>query len=242
MAQIQSPYNLPGGPVADAIVQNPAANQVGDLSAAVLAAGRQGEQLVSPIHGKFGVMSHRNAGFAASVGTAATAIPVNTTTSGATFALINPASNSKWAELTGFKLDFLHTNAAPATANVIGWSLVNMASNASSAITYLADAVGGSGSGGHSVNMATGVFPTVKVASAVTFASALTVAANWERGMFSFPASWVPTVGGYPVPLYYNFDLFPLMLPPNFALVLTASTAWGSNTVVPHLTWTEFLP
>jgi hypothetical protein len=218
------------------VTANPATVQNTDGNPSIPILGRQGEVLVDSVRGKYGAMAHRHGVFVSQVTTAATSIPVITTTNASTFALINPSGSGVKAELIRFKLDFLSTNAAPATANIIGWSLVNNTLNANSAITKMADPIS---AGGHAVDLS-GVSPQAYVASAVTFASALTIAANFERSMFSFPASWVPTVGGYPVPLFYDFD-GTLMVPPGFTLTLVASTAWGSNTVAPHLTWAEYL-
>lgn len=218
------------------VVGNPAAMQVNDGATSIPILGRQGELLVDTLRGKYGMMAHRHGVFAAAIGTAAVAIPVNTTTSGSTFALQNPVGSGVNAELIRLKLDFLHTSAAPATANIIGLSLVNNNLNATSSPTKCPDPIS---IGGHAVDLS-GVAPKASVMSALTFASALTVAANWERGLFSFPASWVPTVGGYPVPLAYDFD-GSLIVPPGFTLTLTASTAWAATTVAPHLTWAEYL-
>ncbi len=229
-----NPYMVPGL-IPDGVTVNPTQLQLGDGTQGVMSFDRQGAQLTNTLRGKYGTYAHRHGVFAASAGTAAIAIAVNTTTSGAVFTLINPATSGVNVELIKLKLDFLHTNAAPATANVIGWSVVNNNTNAASGITKIADPVA---AGGHSVDFS-GVAPQAYVASVVTFASALTVAANFERGLFSFPASWVPTVGGYPVPLMYDHD-GTMIIPPGWSCALLASTAWGSTTVVPHLTWAEY--
>lgn len=231
---VANPYNFPSvNP--QAITGDPGRAQNQDGIPSVLLTGRLGDQLGSEVRGKYGTMGSRGHVYRAAASTAAIAIPVNTTTNGSTFCLVNPAGSGVVVELVRFKLDFLHTNAAPATANVIGFSIVPP-TNALSAVTKIADAIT---AGGGPVNQ---IGPSGQgyVASAITFASALTVAANWHYPMFSFPASWVPTVGGYPVPLEAKFD-GELMLTPGYALTLTASTAWGSNTVVPALSWLEHL-
>lgn len=229
-----NPYVLPGlNP--DAIVLNPFTMQLGDTTQTILAAGRQGEQLVADIHGRYGQYASRGGVFMAAKTSAADAIPVVTTTSSSTFAINNPSGSGKNVELIRFALNFLMTGAAPATANVVGFSIVPP-SNATSAITKIPDPVN---AGGHAVLLG-GAAPVASVCSAITFASALTVAANWGIPMFSFPASWVPTVGGFPVSCFYDFS-GSVLLPPGWTLTLTASTAWGANTTIPSLTWAEYL-
>ena len=231
----QSPYNPPGSNP-DAIVINPFLTQNTDSTSLVLGAGRAGEQLVSDIHGKYGVLASRGGVFGAAATTAALTIAIVTTTSSSTFVFNNPAGSGKNAELIRFNLNFLDTNAAPSTANVVGFNIINTGSNAISAVTKIPDPVT---AGGHSTLLG-GPAPVSSVCTAATFASAFTIAVNWGIPLFSFPASWVPTVGGYPVPLVYDFA-GSVIVPPGWALALVASTAWAANTVVPSLTWAEYL-
>jgi hypothetical protein len=233
---IVNPYSTPGiNP--DGYTLNPQGTGYSDNTPVVIGVGHQGDQLVSQVHGQYGVMASRNGVFMAASTTAALAIPVLTTTSSSTFALNNPAGSGKNVELIRFTLNLLDTNAAPSTANVIGFSFVNSSTNATSAITKIADPVT---AGGHSALLG-GPSPVASVCSAITFASALTIAANWGIPMFSFPASWVPTVGGSPIPYFYEFN-GSVLVPPGWAVTLVASTAWAANTVVPSLTWAEYYP
>jgi hypothetical protein len=229
-----NPYSYPGTNP-DAVVINPANTQVTDGSPVVLGSGHQGEQLVADLHGRYGTMAARGGVFMGASTSAAIAIPVVTTTNAHTFMLANPAGTNKNVEVIRFALNFLDTNAGPGSATVIGFSFVPLASNAISALTKIPDPVS---AGGHAVNMS-GLVPQATLYSAATTASALTVAANWGFPMFSFPASWVPTVGGSPVPYFYDFA-GTLILPPGWAITLVSSTAWGSNTVIPSLTWAEY--
>lgn len=80
--------------------------------------------------------------------------------------------------------------------------------------------------------------PTCTAFSAATFASALTVAANWVLPLYSFPASFVPTAGGFPVPMQMPLQGV-LQVPPGWAITLVASTAWGANTTIPSMGWIE---
>lgn len=234
-----APNLIPGnGQTIYAQHRNPAIEKASDSGYDALSVGRQGEQHVSAIHGPYGLMASRSATFFATVTTAAVAIPVITTTSGSTFAIVNPAASGVNMELIDFKLDFLHTNAAPATANVIGLSFVAIAGNAVSSITK-APVILGATIGSIPGMVGNGAVSIGYVATAITFASALTVAANWGYPLLSFPASWVPTVGGYPVPLIHEFK-GKIVLPPGVVATLVASTAWGATTVVPSVSWTEY--
>lgn len=217
---------------------NPAASQSPDGSPAVAGFGRNGDLLMSSVHGPWGLMTARKQTFYSTVTTAAVAIPVNTTTSGSTFCLVNPVGSGVFMELIDFKLDFLHTNAAPATANVIGLSFVDAATNAISSITKAPVPLGGT-TGALCGNVGAAVGQGY-VATAITFASALTIAANWGYSLYSFPASWVPTVGGYPVPMIHEFK-GKIILPPGKCATLVASTAWGATTTVPSVSWAEYL-
>lgn len=209
-----------------------------DGTAVVAAMGRAGQLLVSQARGPYGSMSARQHVFFQSVTTAAQAIPVITTTSGSTFAVVNPASSGVDMELIDFQLDFLMTNAAPATANIVGFSFVKIADNAVSSITKAPVPLSGNTGAITGRVGGAGAAPIGYVATAITFASALTIAANWGYPLFSFPASWVPTVGGYPIPLTHEFK-GKVILPPGTVATLVASTAWGANTTVPSVSWLE---
>lgn len=234
-----SPNMVPGmGQTMYGQHRNPAIEKDADSGYDALSLGKQGEQHVAAVHGPYGVMAMRSGTFFATVTTAAVAIPVNTTTSASTFAVVNPAASGVNMEMIDFKLDFLHTNAAPATANCIGLSFVAIAGNAVSAITK-APVVLGATIGSIPGLIGNGAVSVGYVATAITFASALTVASNWGYPMYSFPASWVPTVGGYPVPLIHEFK-GKIMLPPGTVATLVASTAWAANTVIPSVSWAEY--
>lgn len=208
-----------------------------DGSSVIATMDKGGAQLVNTSRGQYGHMSSRQHVFFQSLTTAAVAIPVITTTSGSTFAAVNPVGSGVDMEFIDFKLDFLHTNAAPVTANIIGFSFVKIADNAVSSITKAAVPLSGS-TGGIPGRIGSPTVAIAYVATAITFASALTIAANWGYPLLSFPASWVPTVGGYPIPLIHEFK-GKLILPPGTVATLVASTAWGATTVVPSLSWVE---
>src|SRR5574340_497813 len=95
--------------------QNPETTQNNDSTLAELSLGRNGDALVSSLRGQFGALAHRGGVFQANASTAAIAIPINTTTSGSTFCLVNPSSSGVYVEPIDFQLDFLMTNAAPGT-------------------------------------------------------------------------------------------------------------------------------
>lgn len=229
-----SPYTPPGM-TPDALVISPFQVQNTDGTSLVLAAGRAGEQLVSDVHGKYGVYASRGGVFMAAATTAAVAVPINTTTSSSTFAINNPSGSGKNVELIRFALNPLITTAWPGTATIVGFSIVPP-SNATSAITKIADPVN---AGGHATLFG-GAAPVASVCSAITFASALTVAANWGIPMFSFPATWQITAAVSPPILIYDFA-GSVLIPPGWTLTLTSSTALSANSVAPSLTWAEYL-
>lgn len=112
----QSPYVVPGLN-ADAIVQNPALNQLGDTSPTVLAAGRHGEQLVSEIHGKRYVSASRNNLWWGSTGnTGVSIIAPGGTTGGA---VLYNSDNTKYLEVHFIRV----TTASVATAVIAGFGL-----------------------------------------------------------------------------------------------------------------------
>lgn len=232
-----SPIFPPGNAISlTGRTQNPKFVGNSDSIAAELSLSHAGSLHADSLRGRYGALAHRGGVFFAARTTAAGTIPVITTTVDATFTLVNPTGSGVLVEPIDFQLDFLMTNAAPATANVVGFSFVSLALNAASAITKIPVPLGlGVGAIPGRLDQSAG---QGYVASAITFASALTVAANWGYPMFSFPASWVPTVGGYVIPLRHDF-FGKLILPPGFAMTLVASTAWGATTVVPSISWAE---
>lgn len=234
-----SPFIVGGAASLVGRVQNPKTTQNSDGTVAELAISRTGALHVDSVRGQYGAMAHRAGTFMAALTTAATSIAINTTTSASTFVMVNPTGSGIYMEPIMFQLDFLLTNAAPATATVVGFNFIPLATNAISAVTKIPVPLGGT-AGGYPLNIGSSAVPTGYVATVATFASAQTVAANWGYPVFTFPASWVPTVGGYPVPLVHEF-LGRLILPPGFAMALVASTAWGATTVVPSISWAEYL-
>jgi hypothetical protein len=233
-----SPFIVGGAASLVGRVQNPKATQLGDSSPSELSLSRLGSVHTDSVRGQYGSMAHRAGTFMAAYSTAAATIGVNTTTSSSTFVVVNPTGSGVYMEPIMFQLDFLLTNAAPSTATVVGFNFVPLATNAISAVTKIPVPLGLT-AGGYNLNIG-GAAPVGYVATVATFASAQTIAANWGYPMFTFPASWVPTVGGYPVPLTHEF-LGRLILPPGYAMPLVASTAFAANTCIPSMSWAEYL-
>jgi hypothetical protein len=224
----------------DAVVIDPTITGLADDTPVFLGAGRQGEQYVSDVHGRYGVMASRGGLFATTAVTSGILIGCsvgNNTSATQKFAIVNPVGSGKNVEFCRFVLNFLLTNIAPGSATTVGWSVFNTATNAISGLTVNEDFLLPS-LGGHPVNLGN-TAPVARVYTALTLASALTVAANWCCPMFSFPASWVPTVGGFLFPMVYDFQ-GNFVLPPGWGAALTATTGWAADTVVPSLTWLEY--
>jgi hypothetical protein len=189
--------------------------------------------LANPYRGAYGEMTHRKGVFWGTASTAAIAIPINTTTSGSTFALYNPPSSTVYLEPIDFDL-FLFA-AGVASVTTVGWSIVNSVTNAFSAITGNPGPIR---AGGNPSNFSGGA-PAGQLCGAITFASALTVAANWGIGMYGFGVSALPTATYTMGPYHYVFD-GKLIIPPGWCITLTATAAWAANTAVPQIFWAEY--
>ena len=217
---------------------NPVTTQNSDTTQAPVSLGRAGDLLVSRVRGDYGTMAHRGNVFWGCITTAALTIPINTTTTASTFALLNPAGSGVYAEPIDFDLNQLA--AGPATQNIMGFSLNNMAVNPQSA-TALVPIPGPIRAGGNPSNFNGGTPGCTLLggATCIQFTGALSVAANWGIAMFSFPASYFPTAATNFGPWHYAFN-GKVILPPGWCMTLTASTAWGANTAIPAMSWAEY--
>ncbi len=220
-------------------VQNPAAVQNTDGSLSNLEMGREGSVLQSEIRGKYGSMAHRGNVFWITTdptpATGGIAVPINTEVSAATntFGLNNPVGSGVMAELIDF--DFCNVAAGPGTTNTsIGFSILNTATNALTAITARPGAIQ---AGGIPSNFSGGK-PACTGFSLATHASTLLVTNFYP--MFNFPTTYQPTAAVNYGPWHYDFN-GKLVVPPGFAITLTASgTAWTANTVIAQLFWAEY--
>jgi hypothetical protein len=215
------------------IVQNPAITTINDGNQALVGVGRNGGLLTTPVRGSFGEMTHRKATFWIYATSAGIAVPINTTTSGSTFGLYNPPGSGVYAEI--IDLEWTQLAAGPATINQVGFSVVNTVTNAISAITSCPGPIR---AGGNPGNFSGGASACTGF-SAATFASALTVAANWGIPGFSFALSYQPTATYNTGPFHKLFH-GKFVVPPGWAITLTASTAWAANTAVPGMSWAEY--
>ncbi len=200
---------------------------------------QDGAMLVQPSGGDYKAFARRGKLYMAALTTAAGTIAINTTTSACTWALVNPIGSGVLLEPVDFQLDQLA--AAINAVNTVGFSIVNQALNAISGVTKAPVPTGGL------VTAAAGAFSTRLdqpqgqgyVATVITFASALTIAANWGYPMFTFGVSYLPTAAVQEVPLRHQF-LGKLIVPPGFVLALVSSTAWAANTAIPSMSWLEY--
>ena len=216
-------------------VQNPAAVQNTDGSLSNLEQGRGSDLLTAPVRGKYGSMAHRGSVYWAASTTLGIAIPINTEVSGATntFGLNNPASSGVMAELIDF--DFTILAAGPGTTNTtLGFSILNTATNALTAITPTPGPIS---AGGNPSNF-TGAAPKCTHFSLATHATTLAVTNFYS--MFTLPTTYFPTAALPDGPWHYDFS-GKLIVPPGFAITLTVNgTAWTANTAVPQLWWAEY--
>ena len=226
-----SPYGAPG--VGMTTTGNPAIGGNNDTTSAPLMSGRAGQLLVSETRGQFGEMSHRGGVFFGCALTSAIAIPVATTTSGSTFALYNPPGSGVYVEPIDF--DLLQLAAFGAAVSTFGFSVVNSVTNVVSAITQNK----GPTTVGTNSSKFNGPASQAQLCSAITFASALTVAANFALPMFRTPTSYLPTATVTGQVMHYVFN-GKLIIPPGWCITLVGTTATGANTAIPSISWAEY--
>lgn len=200
-----------------------------------------GALLVQPAGGDYKAFTRRGKLYMAALTSLAGTIAKFDTTTACTWALVNPIGSGVLLEPVDFQLDQLA--AGPAVVSCIGFSLVNQSVNAISGVTKCPVPTGGLASG------AAGAFSTRLdqpagsgyVATVITFASALTLAANWGYPMFTLGVSYLTTAAVQEVPLRHLFN-GKLILPPGYvaALVTGGATAWGANTAIPSMSWLEY--
>ena len=85
-------------------VQNPASTQTTDGNVYTAAAGRQADQLISEIHGKWYTAGYRGATFITSTLIAGITVPVAAATLNSKFTLWNPAGSGKVVELISINI------------------------------------------------------------------------------------------------------------------------------------------
>ncbi len=220
------------------VVSNPGQTQPdGQLLNVNLAT--DGSLLVQPAGGDYKAFARRGKLYMAVGTSAAGTIAINTTTSDGTFTFVNPVGSGVLAELVDFEMQTLA--AGPSTRNMVGFSIVSIAANAISGVTKIPVPTGGlfAGAAGAFSSRLDQPQGSCYVATVITFASALTVAANWGYPLFNFPATALTTAAVAEVPRRHEFK-GKLIVPPGYALALTASTAWAATSVMPALSWVEF--
>ncbi len=222
------------------VVSNPKGQSMGDGTPTTVSMNRQGDMLTSDFRGKYGSAAARGALYMAALTSLAGTIAKFDTTNACTWTFVNPIGSGVNAEPVHFQLDILA--AGPAVVGTVGFSFINQSTNALSGITKVPVPTGGltTGNAGGFNTLLSGPSPTCYVATVATFASALTLAANWGYPMFSFPVSYLPTATYQIGPHKHEFD-GRLIVPPGFALALVqaGATAWGANTAIPSMTWLE---
>ncbi len=234
---VSSPYSPLAG-----VVTNPKNQQMGDNTPSTVLMNRQGDLVVSEYRGKYGAAAARGSVFMAALTSLAGTIAKFDTTNACTWTFVNPIGSGVNAEPIHFEMDILA--AGPAVVNQVGFSFINQSVNALSGITKVPVPTAGltTGNAGGFCTKLDGAAPVCYVATVATYASALTLAANWGYPMFSFPSTYLPTATLQIGPHKHEFD-GRLIVPPGFALALVTggTTAWGANTVIPSMTWMEHL-
>jgi hypothetical protein len=218
-------------------VTNPAQTNPDNTIANVNLAS-DGALLVQPSGGDYKAFARRGKLYMAALTTAAGTIAINTTTSGCTWALVNPVGSGVLLEPVDFQLDQLA--AGPTGVNTVGFALVGPA-NAISGVTKAPVPTGGllTGTAGAFSTRLDQPAGSGYVATVITFASALTIAANWGYPLFTFPSIYLPTAA-VPIVPYRHFFQGKLILPPGYVAALTSSVAWAANSATPSMSWLEY--
>lgn len=220
---VANPYLVPGIN-ADAVVQNPALNQLGDTSPTVLAAGRHGEQLVSEIHGKRYVSASRGNLFWGSTGnTGVSIIAPGGTTGGA---VLYNSDASKFIEVHFIRV----TTASVATAVIAGLGIEASKQVPSGTLT-----------GTVHTQMPLGA--TVGVAASATVSvgkmyGACTITAMTYIGGLGMSVIATTSAGSIA-----QVDLDgSLILGPGMSMNLVSSITQATNKLIVDYVWSEWLP
>lgn len=104
-------------------VSNPAAASYADGSTVTAFAGKQGEQLVTDLHGKYYTGAYRGHCFFANTGVSGTTVPVSTTTT-ATFAIYNPIGSGINMELIAYDAGVVTSITTVVGSVMLGFSAV----------------------------------------------------------------------------------------------------------------------
>jgi hypothetical protein len=199
-------------------VANPGAASIADSTATAQLGGKQGDALVSELHGKYYTASYRGRLFIGQTTTAGTVIPIITTTT-ATFALYNPLGSGVNVEL--ISCDIAATTVT-AVVSAIGLGVVTGLTLAPTSLTALTPVPIPIGAGG---------VPQAKLYAQAVLAAATT----------SFiPMFGVSVVTGVLPLLHYDFDGRVILAPGS--LVFLAGTAAQGQATVNRFDWAEWLP
>jgi len=188
--------------------------------------GKQGELIVSDLHGKYFTQSYRGNLFVMNV--TATAIPVTTTTA-PTFALWNPQGNMKLANIVKLSLGYVVTTS---TAGNILWSYqLGVGANVGTAAPITAYAAGTA----TNLNIGSGVVTTMKPGIATI---TLTAAGTVLRATGFSQLVTTPATAYLPWVTWNDEPDGTLIVPPGCIIYLTASVATAS-TYTCSMVWEE---
>jgi hypothetical protein len=220
----QSPYT-PSGMNADAIVINPALTQNTDSTPLVLGAGRQGEQLVSEIHGKRYVSSSRGNLYWGTSGVAGSApLAPGGTTGG--FILYNPATSGVLVEVHQFRV----STGSTATEVISGLQLEGSVQAPSGTLTGCTVSQMPLGT---SVGALTATSPAKAKVYGVATITAMTYLGNLAMSITATTAG--PSVG------LIDFD-GTLVLSPGMCINVCSSITNTGKIILMDWLWSEWLP
>ncbi len=217
---VQSPYIVPGlNP--DAVTQNINTNQNSDTAPVILAAGRQGDQLVSKVHGEQYASASRGNYFVAAplapAGTGLVILAPGGTTSG--LVIGNPVGSGVYLELKRLRV-------VPAgTASTVVISALGLEYGANPVSTTYQTAV-------TSMPVGSGNTPKAKIWNAVTI-----VANTYLMTLpLFFSATTNATNTIYPSILFDGT----VVVPPGISINLVSKTTQGAITFLVDWEWAEW--
>jgi hypothetical protein len=200
-------------------VANPGAASIADSTATAQLGGKQGDALVSELHGKYYTAAYRGRVFIGQTTTAGTTIPIITTTT-ATFALYNPLGSGVNVEL--ISCDVMGTTTTVGSG-AIGLGVVTGLTLAPTSLTALTPIPIPIGAGG---------VPQAKLYAQAVLAAATT----------SFIPLFAATAALGVVPVWHTDFDGKMILAPGTLVFLAGTAAQTGNPTVSRFDWAEWLP
>lgn len=202
---------------------NPSNSSIPDGGTSTALAGKQGEQIVTELHGKWYTQAYRGNVFIGSTALAGTVIPINAASLVSTFTLWNPLGSGKNLELISYDLGIAGTTTAVIGSiglvfqAAVGAAIVIPTSQ--TALTPINAVIG------------LGNAPVAKLLSAGTLTGTPSVLGSLG---ISFG-----TTGATPGPATAHYEFDGKMIVPPGVLITTVSTAAQTQAMQQQFIWAE---